>query len=511
MTKKDGRARSKATPKAGGKAKHAKLGHVPIRQVALDFLHPATLNDKIYRPVQADDPGVRALAEDIRQKGLLEPLVVARSYWLGGRGKRRVWHYVVISGHRRRVACQLAGLKTVPVRVYPIRSTDPSFPALLVSFNQQRVKQLDEVVREQVALADPEEAYRLLTEHREKKAWVQVETIELEGVKTRAQITAAKALFLSAIKAVLDDRRDFWPLTDRQIHYALLNDPPLIHASKPSSQYCNDLKSYKALCELLTRARLAGEVPMTAIEDGTRPVIDWSCYRDPGPFVRDQLDDFLKGYYRDLQQSQPNHVEIVGEKNTIANVIRPVAAEFCIPMTLGRGYSSLPPRNKMARRFRDGGKENLVILFLSDFDPEGEDIPHSFALSMRDDFGVKNVRPVKVALTAQQVARMQLHPQMQAKKQSSRYEKFSGRHGDDVFELEAIPPEALQQLLRDAIDGVLDVGAFNAEVDAEKRDATHLDQVRRQVHTLLGDLRLDGPNRPQARPAKPRGKGRGAK
>jgi hypothetical protein len=366
-------------------------------------------------------------------------------------------------------------------------------------------------VREQVALADPEEAYRLLVEHREKKARVQVETIELEGVKTRAQITPAKTPFLSAIRVVLDDRQEFWPLTDRQIHYALLNDPPLVHASKPGSRYCNDLKSYKSLCELLTRARLAGEVPMEAIDDTTRPVSLWDCHRDPGPFVREQIDEFLKGYYRDLQQSQPNHVEIVGEKNTIANVIRPVAAECRIPMTLGRGYSSLPPRHKMARRFRDGGKENLVILFLSDFDPEGEDIPHSFALSMRDDFGVKNVRPVKVALTAEQVAEMRLPPQMQAKKKSSRYEKFSERHGDDVFELEAIPPEALQQLLRDAIDGVLDVGAFNAEVDAEKRDVAYLDQVRRQVHTLLGDLDLDGPNGPQARPAKPRGKRRGNK
>jgi hypothetical protein len=438
------------------------------------------------------------LAENIRQNGLLDPIVVTRDR-------------VVISGHRRRVACQLAGLKTVPVRVHPIDSTDPGFPALLVSFNEQRVKQLDEVVREQVALADPEEAYRLLVEHREKKARVQVETIELEGVKTRPQITPAKAPFLSAIRAVLDDRQKFWPLTDRQVHYALLNDPPLVHASKPGSQYRNDLKSYKALCELLTRARLAGEVPMAAIDDTTRPVVICDCHRDPAPFIRQELDGFLKGYYRDLQQSQPNHIEIVGEKNTIANIIEPVALEYCIPMTLGRGYSSLPPRHKMARRFRDSGKEALVILFLSDFDPEGEDIPHSFALSMRDDFGVKNVRAVKVALTAQQVARMRLPPQMQAKKKSSRYGKFSGRHGDNVFELEAIPPETLQQLLRDAIDKVLDVDDFNAEVDAEKRDAANLDQVRRRVHTLLGDLDLDGPNGPQARPAKPRRKGRGAK
>jgi hypothetical protein len=36
---------------------------------------------------------------------------------------------------------------------------------------------------------------------------------------------------------------------------------------------------------------------------------------------------------------------------------------------------------------------------LSDFDSEGEDIPHRFARSLRDDFGVQNVVAMKVALT----------------------------------------------------------------------------------------------------------------
>src|SRR5262249_55952988 len=152
---------------------------------------------------------------------------------------------------------------------------------------------------------------------------------------------------------------------------------------KAGSRYANDLQSYKNLSDLLTRARLAGAVPMNAIDDETRPVVTWNVHRDPGPFVRRKLDGFLKGYYRDLQQSQPNHVEIVGEKNTIDNIVRPVAMEYCVPLTIGRGYSSLPPRDKMAKRFRRSGKEQLILLVLSDFDPEGEDIAHSFARSMR--------------------------------------------------------------------------------------------------------------------------------
>jgi hypothetical protein len=141
-------------------------------------------------------------------------------------------------------------------------------------------------------------------------------------------------------------------------------------------------------------------------------------------------------------------------------------------------------------RFKKSGREYLIILILSDFDPEGEDIAHSFARSMRDDFGVNNVHAVKVALTAEQVREMRLPPRMKAKKGSSRHAKFTARHGDDVFELDAVPPGNLQQILRVAIESRLDVDKFNAELDAEKQDAAHLDDLRKKVQQVLQEFRV---------------------
>src|SRR5262249_1095619 len=143
-------------------------------------------------------------------------------------------------------------------------------------------------------------------------------------------------------------------------HYSLLNDPPLIHASKPHSRYRNEHKFYKATCDLLTRARLAGLIPFEAIGDETRPVAVWTVYPNVGPFIREQVDDFATGYWRDLMQSQPNHIEIVGEKLTIEGIVRPVAMKFCIPYTIGRGYSSLPPRKQMFDRYERSGKAKLL-------------------------------------------------------------------------------------------------------------------------------------------------------
>jgi hypothetical protein len=297
-----------------------------------------------------------------------------------------------------------------------------------------------------------------------------------------------------AIIEVLRQYEKFWPLTDRQIHYALLNNPPLRHSSKPHSRYRNNQDCYKDTCGMVTRIRLDGTIPFECIHDPTRPVVTWSVFQSVAPFVRKEIDQFLKGYYRNLMQSQPHHVEIIGEKNTLEGVVRPVAARYCIPYTIGRGYSSLPPRRDMAERFEKSGKDRLVLFVLSDFDPEGEDIAETFARSMRDDFGIEGIFPIKVALTAEQVEDMELPPLNKAKRSSSRYEEFVGIHGDDVFELEAVPPDELGRILDDAITNVLDVDAFNAEIDKEKEDVTRLGGIREVVKkTLKGIPELEKP------------------
>ena len=240
----------------------------------------------------------------------------------------------------------------------------------------------------------------------------------------------------------------------------------------------------------MTRARLAGEIPFEALDDETRAIIIWSVHAEASSFIGKQLDEFLKGYWRDLQQSQPNHIEIVAEKNTLGAILRPVAAKYCIPMTTGRGFCSIPPRQKMVQRYQRSGKEKLVVLIISDFDPDGEEIAHSFARSLRDDFGVEAVHPIKVALNSSHVAQFKLPPGGKAKITSSNYEKFVEKYGDNVFEVEALQPTDLQKILTNTIDSVIDRGMFNKELDAEKQGAAFLQGVRRTVQETLKTVDL---------------------
>jgi Predicted transcriptional regulators len=448
-----------------------------VFEMELWEIAPSPLNEKLYRPIDdPDDPEIIALKESIAEHGVKEPLIITTDD-------------VILSGHRRYVAAKLAGRESVPCIRVAIDSDDPEFLRLLGECNRQRIKTHDEIFRETVvAKADPDEEYESLIAHRRKKSATKVETIKIIGKKTRKKISAAKIPFLNAIKRVMAALKAFWPLTDRTIHYELLGDPPLKHASKPDSVYTNEKKSYNSLTELLTRARLVGIIPMDSIDDATRPIVTWDAHASTAPFIRRSIGDFLKGYWRDLQQSQANLIEIVGEKNTLAGFIRPIAEKYCITFTTGRGYCSLAPRRDMAARFKKSGKEKLIVLFLSDFDPDGQEIAHSFARSMRDDFDIP-VEGVQVMLTAAQVRKYKLLPEMKASDKESRHrDKFIAKHGDDVFEVEALPIKIRQKLLTAAIDSVIDRKAFNAELDAEKADAAFLADLRTRAHGALEAL-----------------------
>ena len=471
--------RSGGSPEGSGQGNEKVDLHRKLVRKRIASLKPAPENLELYLPVLADDPRIIELAESISKEGLLQPLVVSQDGY-------------ILSGHRRFEACKLLGWKTVHCFVVKVRraGNPDEFLRLLREHNRHRDKTLEEKLREELVSLDAEECHRRLRERREEEAVVEVACLELSGPRRRPTITSLKLPMLNAIRRVLDERSRFLPLTVRAIHYALLNDPPLRHASKPDSTYQNDKASYKALVELLTRARLMGLAPMDAINDLTRPVTLWDVHAEPQPFIRKQLLGLFRGYYRDLMQSQPNHVEVVCEKNIVDAILRQVTSCYGIPQTSGRGYASLPPLAGIAKRYRDSGKEKLVLVLVSHFDPDGEEICHSFARSMRDDFSIGQVHAVKVALTKEQVLSRKLPPSMDAKKRWANYTMFVAEHGPHAYELEALQPEDLQTLLDEAINGMIDTEAYDYDVRMEKDDAAFLEATRRTVVKLLRDAGL---------------------
>ena len=429
-------------------------------------------NDLLYDGFGIANADDRELTISIRDNGIQEPLAISTDH-------------VLLSGHRRFAAAKFLGLATVPVRMVSVAFNQLNTAErleVLRRFNQQREKSPGERIREKLLDIEPAQAHQELVQRKAKIRAMDGASpcnVVMGKVKKRARITTLQ--FLAAARRVVQENKEYWPLTVRRVHYLLLNDPPLRHDKKPDSVYVNDKASYKALTNLLIRARLSNDVPMAAIEDSTRPIQEGGGFSTFEQFVAQETERFLEGYTRNLMQGQTNHVEIMLEKNALRTVIESVASEYCIPCTTGRGFSSLSPRYDLARRFKQSGKSRLVLLMLTDFDPDGDEIAASFARSLRDDFGIAGIHAVKVALTAEDVASYDLPSDMDAKVSSPNYQKFLRKYGSTkVVELDAAPVRLLQSKLREAIESVIDVAEFNAQVAQEAQDSAHI-KAHRQI------------------------------
>jgi len=456
-----------------------------VYSVPIDTVHPAQENEAIYQGFDLSNGDDGALCESVKRHGILEPLAVSMDGY-------------ILSGHRRHSAAVAAKLGHVPIRRVDIRLFDLS-PAerlrLLAEHNTQRRKGTEEQAREEIVRASPEDAYRALRERlqeQEDDAYNSLpSTMRIEGQTARAQISNAKSAFLAAVRSEIVARKKYWPLSIRQIHYAMLNDPPLKHSGKKKSRYRNNRESYKALCDLCARARLAGLIPWAAVADETRPVELWFCNATAADYVAEEASSFLAYYRRDLMQGQPCHVEIVCEKNTVAEIVRKVASDYCIPVTSGRGYCSIEPRRQIAERHAASGKSGHVLILVSDCDPDGDEIAASLVRSMRDDFGVWNVKAVRAALTPEQARSFHLPPNTDAKTSSPQFKKFFVRHGmSSAYELEALSPDVLAGIIRETIESVIDMQAYRNEVDKWMQEAAELDVIRRRVvAAVLGKKR----------------------
>ena len=94
-----------------------------ISEIAIGSLHPFTNH-----PFQVrDDKKMEELAESITQYGVLVPGIV-RLRESGG--------YELVAGHRRKRACELAGLEKMPVIIKDL--TDDEATVIMVDSNIQR-------------------------------------------------------------------------------------------------------------------------------------------------------------------------------------------------------------------------------------------------------------------------------------------------------------------------------------------------------------------------------------
>ena len=454
-----------------------------LHEVCTFAIKPAPENDKLYDPSRQDDPEFLRFVEDIRENGIINPIGVSADGY-------------IFDGHRRYAAAEYLEMERIPIRVDPKISRQKDldgFVRRLRSCNTQRVKNTAEVMRESLVTMQPDTWHRVCDYRKSVSNVNGEEVFRLVGKKTRSKIVQKRMLANAIIEVVVEYYDKYGATSDRKVFYLLLNIPGLLRNDVRKTPFRNDDKCYQDVTDMLTRLRLDRSIPFNAIVDETRPVVIWNTHRHVGTFIAEQTENFLCGYWRDLLQSQPNHVELLVEKNTVASALRGVSMKYTMPMTSGRGYSSLPPRKAMVDRFRESGREKLVVIVVSDFDPEGQDIPNAFGLSLRDDFDVDpdELVIIKAALTHKQTQELDLHEGQIAKEESARYERFVKAYGKRCWELEAVPTDTLIEIVEATIRRNIDLDAFNGELAKQTQEQGELDDHRASVREALADIRWD--------------------
>jgi hypothetical protein len=463
------------------------LERYQVRLVPVAAIQPSPENNEVYGPTNLDnDPGLAALVRSVERLGLEEPLIITKDQF-------------VLSGHRRLFAVQELGWKMVPVRFANVTRADATdYHRLLTEYNPQRVKSVAATLSEALLKSsDDDDDGDSWAEYHEARSNPDLKLMKVTGEKPAEPVGPRQQEFLEAALEVISDMKRFWPLSVRQIHYKLLNDPPLTQTTKDRNErwrYRNDLASYSKLSTLLVSARYDGSVPWNSIDDATRESKTYFHYSSPADFIECEVRHFLTGYNRDRMEGQPNHIELIVEKNTLLNIVSDIAAKFHIPVTALRGYGGPSLWHEIEERWCNKVEDHAgpndpkcILIIVSDHDPEGLNLADDAVRSLKDRHGV-DVIATRPAVTLDQVKKFKL-PSNPAKETSSRYHEYVERAGTkSCWECEALEPDVLRECVHTAILEAIDIDQLNAVQERECQEKKDIANIRSRLGTKLQEM-----------------------
>lgn len=210
----------------------------------------------------------------------------------------------------------------------------------------------------------------------------------------------------------------------------------------------NTERSYKRTTGLVNDARLAGLIDWDAIEDRTRSF----AKRPHWETGNDILDAVAGQYYADMWRGQDARVFVIVEKEALAGVLEGICHTLDMPLLAARGY----PSGTVLREFAkvdlarcDAEGQGAVILHLGDHDPSGIDMSRDLEerLQLFNEWGV-DIRFKRIALNMPQIEEHNPPPNP-AKSTDSRFMDYVEKFGEESWELDALAPQYLSQLVEE--------------------------------------------------------------
>lgn len=233
----------------------------------------------------------------------------------------------------------------------------------------------------------------------------------------------------------------------------------------------NNERSYKNIGNLINDGRLAGLIDWNSITDRTRYLRGNSHWSSPASVIASAM----YSYNLDKWKGQPNYVEVWVEKDALVDIVGQACEPIDTPFFSCRGYTSQSEMWTAAQRFlRQDYRENRVIIHLGDHDPSGIDMTRDIQERL-NMFGA-NVFVKRVALTMEQIDAYNPPPNP-AKLSDSRCGKYIDEYGDESWELDALEPKVITDLITSEVTAFRDDAIYQDVCNRESREKEELEML----------------------------------
>lgn len=272
---------------------------------------------------------------------------------------------------------------------------------------------------------------------------------------------------------IMDEyRRQGYRLSLRQLYYQLV-----------ARDYIeNSVKSYKRIGDLISNARLAGLIDWNMIEDRNRETIMNKHWESPAEIVRAAANSFRI----DRWEGQLCYVEVMVEKDALSGILVPVCRQLDIRFTANKGYSSSSAMYEAGKRiYREYARNDkeIHIIYLGDHDPSGIDMTRDITERLDLFATIVPMEIHRLALNYDQVELWQ-PPENPAKETDSRYAAYAAEFGYSSWELDAVEPATLADLVREAVTDLIDEDQWEK---VEERESKMREDLKRFADSYKGN------------------------
>src|SRR5262249_38458171 len=261
---------------------------------------------------------------------------------------------------------------------------------------------------------------------------VMTEQIEPSSKKVRGRNKSTLAL-IEAMRKIAEDTH---PITGRGVGYKLF-----------AAGLIKGMGEMNVVYRALKIAREEGTIPWEWVIDETRELELISTWRDPSQCAAGFF------YRRDCWQTQPHTVEVWSEKGTVRGVLWPVLSRLGVGFRVMHGFSSATSVWGVSNQGIDD--RPLVALYIGDWDPSGLCMSEHDLPKRIKEYNGDHIRLKRIALTAEQTGPLPSFS-VETKTRDTRYKWFKRTYGDRCWELDAMDPRALRNLVEGEINSLID-------------------------------------------------------